>query len=123
MAVHAPGHCATCGFYLPLAGSLGAAFGACGNELSPADGRVVDAGYGCGAHSEAIGQPRGRAAVTDTVIDELQLEVHARPRDEPGELDETGEVGDAGEPGEPGDTGDPDAGDTAPTDARAGAEE
>jgi hypothetical protein len=83
MAVHAPGHCATCAFYLPLAGSLGLGFGACGNEYSPADGRVVDAGYGCGAHSEAIGAPTARAALTDTVVDELRLEVHARTAGEP----------------------------------------
>ncbi|GBE68041.1 hypothetical protein MFM001_45030 [Mycobacterium sp. MFM001] len=43
--------CRDCGFYLPLAGSLGAMFGVCGNEMS-ADGHVVDSGYGCGAHSD-----------------------------------------------------------------------
>jgi hypothetical protein len=43
--------CRDCGFYLPLAGVLGGMFGACANELS-ADGRVVEAEYGCGAHSE-----------------------------------------------------------------------
>jgi hypothetical protein len=53
MARHAPGPCATCGFYLPLAGSLRSAVGACGNALAPADGRVVTADYGCGAHSQA----------------------------------------------------------------------
>jgi hypothetical protein len=53
MARHAPGPCATCGFYLPLAGSLRQRVGACGNAYAPADGRVVTADYGCGAHSEA----------------------------------------------------------------------
>lgn len=43
--------CRNCGFYLPLAGVLGTRFGVCGNEMS-ADGRVVDSGYGCGAHSD-----------------------------------------------------------------------
>ncbi len=43
--------CRDCGFFLPLAGSLGAMFGVCGNELA-ADGRVVDKQYGCGAHSD-----------------------------------------------------------------------
>jgi hypothetical protein len=43
--------CRDCGFFVPLAGSLGAMFGVCGNELS-ADGRVVDYEYGCGAHSD-----------------------------------------------------------------------
>jgi hypothetical protein len=53
MARHAPGHCGTCGFYLPLAGSLSAGFGVCGNEITEADGQVVSVEYGCGAHSEA----------------------------------------------------------------------
>ena len=49
--------CRDCGFYLPLGGALGVMFGVCANELS-ADGRVVDATYGCGAHSETP-QPAG----------------------------------------------------------------
>ena len=53
MARHAPGPCSTCGFYLPLAGSVRLAIGACGNAYSPADGHVVTADYGCGAHSQA----------------------------------------------------------------------
>lgn len=53
MARHAPAHCGTCGFYLPLAGSMQGMFGACANEISPADGQVVSAEYGCGAHSDA----------------------------------------------------------------------
>lgn len=53
MARHAPAHCGTCAFYLPLAGSMQAMFGACANEISPADGQVVSAEYGCGAHSDA----------------------------------------------------------------------
>ena len=53
MARQAPGPCATCGFYLPLAGSLRRMAGACGNAYAPADGRVVTADYGCGAHSQA----------------------------------------------------------------------
>jgi hypothetical protein len=43
--------CRECGFYLPLAGVLGGMFGVCANELS-ADGHVVEAEYGCGAHSD-----------------------------------------------------------------------
>lgn len=54
MARQAPGRCGTCGFYLPLAGSLRAAFGVCGNEITATDGRVVSVEYGCGAHSEAV---------------------------------------------------------------------
>lgn len=53
MAAAAPGRCATCGFLVPVGGGLGQQFGLCGNEMAPADGRVVDLGYGCGAHSEA----------------------------------------------------------------------
>jgi len=53
MARQAPGPCGTCGFFLPLAGSLRHAFGACGNVYAPADGRVVAIDYGCGAHSQA----------------------------------------------------------------------
>ncbi len=53
MARQAPAPCGTCGFLLSLTGSLQAAFGVCGNEQSPADGRVVSVDYGCGAHSEA----------------------------------------------------------------------
>jgi hypothetical protein len=78
MATHAPAHCASCAFYLPLAGSLGTLFGACGNEFAPADGRVVDAGYGCGAHSDAAAELRA-AVGADHVVDELRLEVHLRP--------------------------------------------
>ncbi len=78
-AIAAPAHCVTCGFYLPLAGSLGQLTGACGNEFSPADGRVVDAGYGCGAHSETVMNMPARSAATDILIDELTLEVHPRP--------------------------------------------
>jgi Protein of unknown function (DUF3027) len=43
--------CRDCGFYLPLGGALGSMFGVCANELS-ADGHVVSAEYGCGAHSD-----------------------------------------------------------------------
>jgi hypothetical protein len=53
MARHAPGPCITCGFFLPLAGSLRSMLGACGNAYAPADGRVVTGNYGCGAHSQA----------------------------------------------------------------------
>jgi hypothetical protein len=53
MARSAPGPCATCGFWMPLAGSLRLTLGACGNAFAPADGRIVTADYGCGAHSQA----------------------------------------------------------------------
>ncbi len=49
--------CRDCGFYLPLGGALGVMFGVCANDLS-ADGHVVEADYGCGAHSDTP-QPPG----------------------------------------------------------------
>ncbi|GGZ45281.1 hypothetical protein GCM10010387_44730 [Streptomyces inusitatus] len=58
MAQAAPAGCVTCGFLMPIAGSLGQAFGVCANEFSPADGRVVSLSYGCGGHSEAAVMPK-----------------------------------------------------------------
>lgn len=46
----APMMCRTCAFYLPF-GNEESNFGVCSNEFS-ADGRVVHATYGCGAHAE-----------------------------------------------------------------------
>jgi Protein of unknown function (DUF3027) len=50
--------CRDCGFLLPLAGSLGAMFGVCANEMS-ADGHIVHFEYGCGAHSDTPAPPGG----------------------------------------------------------------
>lgn len=75
MARAAPATCASCGFYLPMAGSLGAAFGACGNKISPADGRVVHAEYGCGAHSEAEVDQGPAVTVARLAYDDGQLDV------------------------------------------------
>lgn len=58
MAQAAPASCVTCGFLVPLAGSLKQAFGVCANEFSPADGNVVSLAYGCGGHSEAAVMPK-----------------------------------------------------------------
>ena len=44
--------CQTCAFYVPLSGGLRLMFGACTNEWSPADGKVVSVDHGCGAHSQ-----------------------------------------------------------------------
>jgi len=54
IAKAAPARCGTCGFFLPVAGSLRQVFGVCANEFAPSDGRVVAVDHGCGAHSEAI---------------------------------------------------------------------
>jgi hypothetical protein len=58
MAQAAPANCATCGFLVPIAGSLSQAFGVCANEIAPADGHVVSLAYGCGGHSEAAVMPK-----------------------------------------------------------------
>ncbi|MEO7126811.1 MAG: DUF3027 domain-containing protein [Nakamurella sp.] len=78
MARHAPGTCATCAFFVPLAGALRAGFGACTNALSPADGHVVDLAFGCGAHSEAVVDRPAASATGENVVDELRLEVFQR---------------------------------------------
>ena len=50
----APKPCNSCGFFIPIAGSLRSTFGVCANILSPDDARVVSVDHGCGAHSEAL---------------------------------------------------------------------
>ena len=75
MARSAPAHCGTCGFYVEVAGSLRAAFGVCGNDLSPADGRVVHAEYGCGAHSEVEVEQVSPVLVADLIYDDAELDI------------------------------------------------
>ena len=53
LAEAAPKPCVTCGFFLPIAGSLRSSFGVCANAIAPDDARVVSVDHGCGAHSEA----------------------------------------------------------------------
>jgi hypothetical protein len=67
IAKAAPDHCATCGFYTPLAGGLRQLFGACANVYAPDDGRVVSADHGCGAHSQAVVVPAARSAGDDAL--------------------------------------------------------
>lgn len=57
LAMAAPLPCASCGFFIPIAGSLRSAFGVCSNAISPEDARVVSVDHGCGAHSEALVVP------------------------------------------------------------------
>jgi len=66
--------CFTCGFYLPLAGALHATFGACANEFS-ADGRVVSAEYGCGAHSAVPEPPGGQGSPAYDAYDDGAVEI------------------------------------------------
>jgi hypothetical protein len=77
MARSAPAACGTCGFYLPLAGSLRAAYGVCGNEISPADGHVVNVEYGCGAHSEVEVEMTSSVPVAELVYDDSVLDMEA----------------------------------------------
>ncbi len=85
MAKAAPDRCATCGFYLHLAGWMGQGFGACGNEYASADGRVVSAEYGCGAHSEALVEPPSEPA--GVAYDDWRLEfVRRRTMHPPGSV-------------------------------------
>ena len=75
--------CRDCGFFLPLAGSLGVMFGVCGNEMS-ADGNVVDFEYGCGAHSDTPA-PAGSGSPMYDPYDDGVLEVSERPAEQPPE--------------------------------------
>ncbi|CCK63003.1 DUF3027 domain-containing protein [Mycobacterium canetti] len=69
--------CRDCGFFLPLAGSLGAMFGVCGNELS-ADGHVVDRQYGCGAHSDTTAPAGGGTPIYEPYDDGV-LDIIEKP--------------------------------------------
>ncbi len=75
MARSAPDRCVTCGYYLPLAGLLSAALGVCGNDLAPADGQVVHAEFGCGAHSEVQADTSPSVPVAELVYDDAELEL------------------------------------------------
>jgi Protein of unknown function (DUF3027) len=70
MARQAPAHCGTCGFFLPLAGSLRAGFGVCGNDVTDSDGEVVSVEYGCGAHSQTTTEPTPRGDSAELVYDD-----------------------------------------------------
>jgi len=69
--------CATCGFLVPLQGSLGQVFGVCANEWSPDDGTVVSLDHGCGAHSETELALPSEWPAPDPLIDETALELVA----------------------------------------------
>jgi hypothetical protein len=80
MARAAPGRCGTCGFLLPVAGSLRGAFGVCGNAYSPADGSVVAVDFGCGAHSDVVFEPVSPVTVAELVYDDgVELEPVGSP--------------------------------------------
>ncbi|MFV0496183.1 DUF3027 domain-containing protein [Mycobacterium sp.] len=81
--------CADCGFFLPLAGSLGAMFGVCGNEFS-ADGHVVDKRYGCGAHSDTPAPPTIGSPMYEPYDDGL-FDVEQGPAPAPAEVEPAAE--------------------------------
>lgn len=78
MARNARHACGTCGFYLPVAGALHGSFGVCANELA-ADGRVVSAEYGCGAHSD-VRVAGGAGSPAYDAYDDGAVEVVAQPK-------------------------------------------
>lgn len=69
--------CASCGFFVPVAGSLRQVFGLCANAWSPADGRVVATGFGCGAHSETGAEPEAEP-LPEPILDETGYDVVER---------------------------------------------
>ncbi|QKV81503.1 DUF3027 domain-containing protein [Amycolatopsis sp. Hca4] len=79
MARSAPDVCGTCGFFVPLAGSLRGVFGVCSNDIAPADGHVVDVEYGCGAHSEVEVEVTSSVPVAELVYDDSQLDFAPAP--------------------------------------------
>ncbi|WP_409484854.1 DUF3027 domain-containing protein [Arsenicicoccus dermatophilus] len=75
VARQAPARCATCGYFVPMAGALRRSFGVCANEWSPSDGRVVSLDHGCGAHSESdLERPRPRP-LDPPVVDDLAVDL------------------------------------------------
>lgn len=77
MTRQAPGVCRDCAYFVRLGGHLGMMFGACANQWSPSDGRVVSVDHGCGGHSDVPAPERGAdvpAPAYDTItMDEGSL--------------------------------------------------
>ncbi|MDQ1659921.1 MAG: hypothetical protein QOD41_5004 [Cryptosporangiaceae bacterium] len=92
IAKAAPAQCGSCGFYLPLTGSLGRVFGGCGNLFAPDDGRIVSADHGCGAHSEALVEPVPVAIIPPVVLDDSELDLVSTAAHEPGSVEDGAET-------------------------------
>ncbi|GGO47028.1 MULTISPECIES: DUF3027 domain-containing protein [Streptomyces] len=93
MAQAAPAPCVSCGFLVPIGGSLGQAFGVCANEFGPADGHVVSLAYGCGGHSEAAVMPKPPRPAPP-VLDETRVDVlPLRPAPDSGSVTPAAGVG------------------------------
>ncbi|WP_203433325.1 DUF3027 domain-containing protein [Jiangella asiatica] len=82
IAKAAPGHCGSCGFAVPLAGSLGGGFGVCTNERTPFDGRVVAHAHGCGGHTD-VRLPAPSEDAPEPVVDTLSYELVPLELDQP----------------------------------------
>ena len=74
VAVKAPAPCASCGFFVPIAGALRSVFGLCANEWSPSDGTVVSIDHGCGAHSEVDAARPEPEVVSPPIVDDFLLD-------------------------------------------------
>jgi hypothetical protein len=87
-AIASAAPCSTCAFFVPLTGSMRMAFGACTNEWSQSDGRVVAVDHGCGAHSQTdVERQQSQWPQSDPIFDndvsvELDL-VTPEPEPEP----------------------------------------
>lgn len=101
--------CRDCGFFVPLSGALGVMFGVCANEFA-ADAHVVDAEFGCGAHSDTPASSGTGSPLCDPYDDGvLDLDEKKDTGDEDAENKDTGDdAGDdaGGEDAEHKDTGD-----------------
>lgn len=75
IARKAPAPCATCGFFVPMAGALRSVFGVCANEWSPSDGTIVSLDHGCGAHSESDIERPESEVIEPPVLDDNVLEI------------------------------------------------
>lgn len=85
-AQHAPAPCASCGYFLPMAGAMRRLFGVCANAWSPDDGKVVSLDHGCGAHSETDVEHPEPEPLPSLILDETGAEavvVPPRPVGEP----------------------------------------
>lgn len=72
-ARQAPGQCVSCGYFVRVGGSLGRLFGACANEYSPFDARVVSIDHGCGGHSDVVADERV-ARLPEPVFDTISID-------------------------------------------------
>lgn len=66
--------CNACGYFVPMPGGFRNEFGVCSNEWSAADGRVVAAEYGCGAHTETD-QINDAPEIGEPILDETGYEI------------------------------------------------